>query len=81
VAGREGVQAFDVESSDQVRDGVAGATTCGASGLLIVAASGDGQEHRGPGDLDGGCDLGSAELGEGVMLGVGERPERILLAA
>ena len=81
VAGREGVQAFDVESGDQMRDGIAGAATCGASGLLIVAASGDGQEHQGSGDLDGGCDLGSTDLGEGVVLGVGERPEGILLAA
>ncbi len=81
VARREGLQAFDIESGDQVRDSVAGASACGVSGLLIVAAARDGQKHGGSGDLDGGCDLGPTELGEGLALGVGGRPERILLAA
>jgi hypothetical protein len=81
VAWCEGLQAFDVESCDQVRDGVAGSATGRACGLLVVAAAGDGQEHRGASDLDGRSDLGPAELGESLMLSVGECAERILPAA
>jgi len=81
VAWREGLQAFDVESGDQVRDGVAGSATGGACGLLIVATAGDGQDHRGASHLDGGSDLGPAELSKSLMLGVGQRAERILPAA
>jgi hypothetical protein len=81
MARREGRQALGVEAGDQVRDGVAGATTRGASGQLIIAAARNGQEHGGPSDLHGGCGVGPAELGQGLTLGVAERPERILLAA
>ncbi len=81
MAGVEGGDALGVEACDQAGDGVAGASAGGAGGLLIVVAAGDGQEHGGPRDLDGGCGLGPADLGQCQSLVVGERPERILLAA
>jgi hypothetical protein len=62
-------------------DGVAGAASGGAGGLLIVVAAGDGQEDAGPRDLRGGCGLRPAELGQGRALIVGEGPEGIGLAA
>lgn len=57
MAGRGGRQALGVEAGDQVGEGVAGASSGGAGGLLVVVGSGDGQEHDGPGDLGGGGGL------------------------
>ncbi len=81
MTGRNGGQALGVEAGNQVRDRVAGASSGGAGGLLIVVTSGDGQEHDGPRGLDRGSGLRSAEQGQGGDLVVGEGPERILLAA
>jgi len=81
VSGREGGQALGVEPGDEVGDRVAGAAAGGAGGLLIVAAVGDGQEHGGAGDVDGGCGLRPAETSEFLALGVGQRPEGVFLAA
>src|SRR6267154_357008 len=77
----EGGQTFDIEPGDQVGDGVAGASAGVACGLLVVIAAGDGQEHGGSSDLDGGSGPRPTEIGQGLPLGIGERPERILLAA
>jgi hypothetical protein len=64
-----------------MRDVVAGASSGGAGSPLVVVAGGDGQEHEGAGDVGGGGGLGSAELGQGRDLVVGEGPEGILLAS
>ena len=64
VARRCGGQALGVEAGDQMRDGIAGTAAGRACGGLVVLTPGDGQEHGRPGDLGGGCGLGSAEVGQ-----------------
>jgi hypothetical protein len=78
VTRRQCGQALDVEAGDQMRDGVTGASSCGAGGLLGVVAGGDGHEHGSPGNLNRGSSLRAAEQGQCPVLGVGERPEWIL---
>ena len=78
---RDSLAGIYVEASDEVGDGIAGASSGGAGGLLVVVAGGDGQEHDGPRDLGGGRGLGSAELSQGRDLGVSEGPEGILFAS
>ncbi len=68
------VETNGVEAGDQVRDGIPGASAGGEGGLLVVVATGYGQEHGGPRDLGGGCGLGSAEQSQDRDLVVGQRP-------
>ena len=55
VARVECAQPLAVEPGDQVGHGVAALAPGGASGLLVVGAVGDGQEHDGTGDPNGRC--------------------------
>jgi hypothetical protein len=52
----------------------------GGGPLAVVDVVG-GQEHGGSSELDGGSSPRPSEIGQGLPLGIGECPERILLAA
>ena len=80
MTGSQGTQAFGVEAGDQMRDGVAGASSGGAGGVLIVIAAVDGQDHGDACDLNGGRGLRPTDLSVGLALGVGDWPEGILFA-
>jgi hypothetical protein len=79
--GRQRGGALGVETCDEVGDGIAGTAADGVGRGLIVVAARDRQEDLGACDLDGRCDLGSAELVQGLVLLGSDLAERILLAA
>ena len=79
--------AFAVEASDQVGDGIAGATARGLSHLSHLsrlsrlsegAPLGDGQQDFGAGDVGRGPGLSAGDLLQLRSLLFGERAERFL---
>ena len=79
VTGRHHGESLGVEASDEVGDGIAGSASDGAGRRLVVVAACDGQQDLGAGDLDGGGDLRSADLGQLLPLRVGQLAERVIL--
>jgi hypothetical protein len=81
VARVERGEALGVEAGDEVRDGGAGASPDREGGPPVAVAVCHGQEHGGAGDAGGGLGLRPTDAAEDRRLVVGERPERVLLAA
>src|SRR5215207_1102013 len=74
-------ESFSVKAPDQFGDGIPRSTPGSFGRLRVAHAIGHGQQGFGPGDMGSGFSVGAADANEQLALLLGERSERVFLAA